>query len=75
MPADAAGHGPSTRPPPGTPGTGDPAEVTTDCDEQSVISSLQSAHNADYARLPIDTGTGGLAAPNSQFWAAVSPAL
>ena len=45
MPADEAGHGPPTRPPPGTPGTGDPTEVTTtDRDERSVTSSLQSAH-------------------------------
>jgi hypothetical protein len=35
---------------------------------------LQSAQIADYARSPIDAGTGGYAAQNSQFWA-VDPAL
>jgi hypothetical protein len=53
MPAEVAVPGPSPEASPGTPRTDDSTEVTTtDCDEQSVIRSLQSAHIAESVRLP-----------------------
>jgi hypothetical protein len=52
MPTDVGGARSSHEASPGHARNHDPTEVTTtDCDEQSVISSLQSAHIADSARL------------------------